>query len=193
MLFLYFNPLFSCALLPFSFGLSVSVFFALSLCPPKNRRRASRLPGKRRATPLSLFLPLRQLYLNKYGLSWALLLKTAASILEQRKGCMFRQQGPSKCPFSFNICPPSHTHTRSNCSSPDVQRCVWYATEDKTPTVWGFHNSSMMLSISLSGTYPEPCVSCKNYESAMNVRLQPGLQMSCHGSFAFIHNSKSLW
>lgn len=102
----YFNLLFSS--MPLCFSLCFSVFFALSLCPPKNRRSAARLPGKRRATPLSLSLPLFQLYLNKYGLSWALILKTAASILEQSKGCMFRQQGLQKCPFSF---PPSHTHT----------------------------------------------------------------------------------
>lgn len=117
----YFNLLFSSA--PLCFSLCFSVFFALSLCPPKNRRSAAWLPGKRRATPLSLSLPLCQLYLNKYGLSWALILKTAASILEESKGCMFRQQGPPKVPIQLL---PPHTHTQTHTqlnALPNVHRC----------------------------------------------------------------------
>lgn len=101
----YFISLFSCVLLSFSLCLNVCVFFALSLYPPKNRRSAAWLPGKRRAMPLSLSLPLCQLYLNKYGLNWALILNTAASILKQSKGRMFKQQGPPKVPIQL---PPQH-------------------------------------------------------------------------------------
>lgn len=64
-----------CSSLSLSLSSSVSAsvsFFSLSLYTPpplKNRRSAARLPGKRRAMPPSLSLPLCQLYLNKYGLS----------------------------------------------------------------------------------------------------------------------------
>lgn len=108
----YFNSLFSYVLLSLSLCLNVCVFFSLSLYPPKNRRSAAWLPGKRRAMPPSLSLPLCQLYLNKYGLSWVLILNTAASILKQSKSRMFRQQGPPKVPIQL---PPQHlppfTHT----------------------------------------------------------------------------------
>lgn len=53
-------------------------FSSCPFAPQKNRRSAARLPGKRKATPLSPCLLLCQLYLNKYELKWTLILKTAA-------------------------------------------------------------------------------------------------------------------
>lgn len=53
----HFSSLISYALLSLSLCLSVCVFFSLSLYPPKNRRSAAWLPGKRRAMPPSLSLP----------------------------------------------------------------------------------------------------------------------------------------
>lgn len=143
---------------------SVSVSVSFSPCPFTPQKTAGVLRGcqeKEGPCLLHCLSPLCQLYLNKYGLSWTLILNTAASILKQSKGCMFRQQGPPKVPIQLPPQPPSlhsHIHTVTKCSSPDVQRCVWFATENKTPTEWDLCNSCLVVSISLTGTYPEPCV-----------------------------------
>lgn len=152
---------------------SSSVFVCVSFCvpcpfaPPKT---TGALRGCQEKEKPLLF---HCLYLNKYGLSGAPILKTAASILEESKGCTLRHPGPSKVPTQ--LLPSLLTLTQSKifpmCKGVyDLPQSIW-------PTVGGV---CTVMPISSTGAHPEPSVSHKNYEQASDVTLQPAL-MSFHG------------